>query len=495
MPKLSRPNILLICTDQQRFDSLGCYGNPHARTPHIDALARDGMVFETCYVQNPICAPSRASLMTGEYAHSHGLWANGTALPGGTKLFSQVLHDAGYDCGLVGKLHLAPLSDWQTEPRFADGFRVFEWSHAPTHGSPQNAYIKWLRKTYPEHYDAVFGPKAGFTPETSNRARTATPVTTLPVEAHYSRWIGDRTIAFIEEKDRPKDQPFFFVANFFDPHHPFGAPDTFRNLFDADKLPPPVGSAESLRSKPALLQAYSQKSYGGAAPGFVDYSEAELREIRAAYYAMVALIDSEVGRIMASLEQQGLANDTLVIFTSDHGEMLGDHALLLKGPMMFDCLTRVPLVMRWPGKLPAGSRREQIVQWIDLTSTILDAAGTADMPRAQGRSLLDLADGQNAGWREWALCEYRDSGHAAKVGPIHTTMLRWQQYKLVIWHGQPSGAHVRDGELYDLAADPDELTNLFHNEAFLDLRVRMYERMIDVMAATENRSQPRTGDW
>lgn len=496
MPARNLPNILLICTDQQRFDSLGCYGNRHAKTPNIDRVASEGAVFENCYVQNPICGPSRASLMTGEYPHSHGLWANGTALPPGTKLFSRSLGDAGYDCGLIGKLHLSPMSQFQTEQRHDDGFRVFDWAQSPGHGSPQNQYIKWLKENFPDHHRAIFENTVKITPETNNREMGAPPLTTLPVEAHFSHWVAERAISFISQPDRPEHQPFFLIANFFDPHHPFGAPEEVRGRFEASLLPPPKGGRAELENKPALQKAYSDKSYGGSAPGFADYTAEQIRELRAAYYAMIALVDDEVGRILACLEASGRAEDTLVIFTSDHGEMLGDHAMMLKGPMMYDPVTRVPLIMRWPGEIPGGIRRDELVQWIDLSSTMLDAAGMqGSMPRAQGRSLLDLARGQAVDWRDWALCEYRDSGHRAQMGPVHTTMLRWQKHKLVVWHGPPISGHERDGELYDLETDPDELNNLYHDDRYRGLRMMMYERLVDVMADTENRSQERFGDW
>ena len=218
---------------------------------------------------------------------------------------------------------------------------------------------------------------------------------------------------------------------------------------------------------------------------------------------MIALVDDEVGRVLAALDQSGRAQDTLVVFTSDHGEMLGDHQMLLKGPMLYDCCTRVPLILRWPGHVPSGQRRTELVQWIDLTSTFLAAAGSRGLPAAQGASLLGLAAGQAEGWREWALGEYRDSGHPgsdlALVDPrfagVHTTMLRWGEWKLVVWHGRPAVDRERDGELYCLAADPDELSNLFHDPAFRDQRDLMVARLLDVLDATEDRSPPRVAAW
>lgn len=488
MPQSRRPNILLLMTDQQRFDALGCAGNPHIKTPHLDRLAENGALFETCYVQNPICSPSRASFATGLYPHSHGLWANGVSLRGDMPLISKTLAEAGYDCGMAGKQHLAPCANG-AEPRLDDGYRVYKWSHDPIHRSLENSYHRWLEEKHPAIW-AGLGQNAGESAEAGNVAKGATAVDTLPVEAHYSHWIADEAIAFI---GAAREQPFYFMANFFDPHHPFGAPKPFRDLYDADALPPPSGNLAELGGKPSVQREYHDKSYGGHAPGFAEYSEAELREARAGYYAMVSMIDAEVGRILKALEDAGQIDDTLVIFTSDHGEMLGDHAIMLKGPMLYDALVRVPLIVSWPGRVRPGQRLSEIVQNIDLTATLADVAGVDR--EMQGESLLPLvAGGAASEWRDWALAEYRDSGHGASP-PVHTTMLRHKDMKLVVWHGSPATQRVRDGELYDLANDPRELANLYHDPAWRDERERMKDMLLDVMEATEWPRPERTAQW
>ncbi|MFF0345776.1 sulfatase [Kribbella sp. NPDC004875] len=472
-----RPNILLICTDQQRYDTLGAYGNDHVQTPNLDRLAADGVLFENCYVQNPVCSPSRASLMTSRYPHAHGLWANGVQLPDHEQFFTRTLADEGYDCGLVGKLHLSACKGGRLEPRHDDGFRVFRWAHDPYPGSSENQYHRWLKTAYPELYAQAVEPGG---PGFDN----------LPTEAHYSRWIGNETIDYLRDS-RDKDKPFCFVANFFDPHHGFGAPKEYLERYRAANLPRPVTREGELESKPAILTEASKESYGGHARGYLSYSEDELQDVKAAYWAMVTLVDDEVGRILAALEAEGLADNTIVVFTSDHGEMLGDHQLMLKGPMMYDCAVRVPLVVRWPGQLPAGERRTELVQWIDLAPTFLEAAGAPALPRGQGQSLLPLARGEaGAVGRGWALCEYRNSGHPYDPA-VHTTMLRTGQWKMVVYHGLPATDRERSGELYDLATDPLELDNLWDDAGHAVERLRLQEMLLDVLVATEDRSQPR----
>jgi arylsulfatase len=482
---VSRPNVLLICTDQQRYDSLGCYGNIHAQTPNVDQLAREGIVFGQCYTPSPVCAPARASLLTGRYPHAHGLWANGVCLPEDERLFTRDLADAGYDTGMVGKMHLAACFQGRTEPRHDDGLRLYDWAHDPSHGSPENAYHRWLAERHPELYARAIAQGTG------RQGHREVLWDTMPTEAHYSRFVGDRTIEFLREE---RDGPFFMWANFFDPHHPFVAPQEYLDRFDPDALPAPIGP-ETLPTKPPIYRDASAKSYAGHARGFVEHTPEEIRAIVHAYYAMVALIDDEVGRILGALDELGRREDTLVIFTSDHGEMLGDQGMLLKGPMMFDAAVRVPLVARWPGWIPAGRRSDELVQWHDLGATILNAAGLPPMPRGQALDLLPLARGdEDAPRRGWALCEYRDSGHPYDP-PVLTTMLRRGSWKLVVHHGSPATTRARTGELYDLAADPQERANLWDDPGHGPLRLELQETLLDALVATEARSQPREAHW
>jgi len=487
-----RPNILFICTDQQRGDSLGCTGASWAVTPNLDRLAADGALFEACYVQNPVCSPSRASLFTGKYPSNHGLYANGVPLPKDQQMFTRTLADAGYDCGMIGKQHLAPCDTWRTEPRRDDGYRVFEWAHGPNHRALENDYHRWLRKTHPGIYQDIF-PDTGANENTeySNRARTGTPIDHVPFEAHYSHWVGERALDFI---GHDRTGPFFLMANFFDPHHSFGAPQKFRDMIDADAIPAPVTKPGELDEKPAAHRAYSEKSYGGTAPGFQDYSGDEIKEIRAQYWAMIALIDHQVGRILQALEDAGQRDNTLVVFTSDHGEMLGNHRQLLKGPQLYEDLARVPLIMRWPARIPAGGTVANPVQWIDLTASLYEASACATGTGVQGQSLLPLAVQDAVEFRPWALCEYRDSGFETDP-KLMTTMLRHGEWKLIVWHGGPASAAARDGELYYLADDPHELHNLYHSPPHRSQRRLMKRHLLDAMASAEDRTHPQARSW
>jgi arylsulfatase A-like enzyme len=214
----------------------------------------------------------------------------------------------------------------------------------------------------------------------------------LGTRAESSRWIADETIDFLQSS-READEPFCFIANFFDPHHGFGAPEEYRRKYDDVDIPPPMTRDGELDGKPEIFTDAST-SWIGRARGYADHTYDELMEIRRAYYAMVSMVDDEVGRILTTLDEAGLADDTIVVFTSDHGEMLGDHQLLLKGPFMYEAAVHVPLIIRWPGPAEAGSRRSELVQWVDLAPTFLQAAGVAQPMAMQGESLAALMRGE-----------------------------------------------------------------------------------------------------
>lgn len=477
-----RSNILFLCADQLRSNAVGAYGNEEVHTPNIDRLAAQGVLFENCYAPNPVCAPSRATLMTGRWPHAHGLWANGVSLPESEQFFTKSLADVGYDTGLVGKLHLAACYAGRTERRFDDGLRMFRWAHDPSHRSSENAYHQWLKAAYPRLY------------ETAVDGREQVGFSTLPAEAHYSTWVGNETIEFLET-GREADKPFCFIANFYDPHHDFAAPQEYVDKYDAHSLSRPVTRDGELATKPPIQAEASERSYAGHLRGYTEYSAEELQDVKAAYYAMVTLVDDQVGRIIDSLDSAGLADNTLVVFTSDHGEMLGDHQLMLKGPMMYEGAVKVPLIFRWPGILPAGGRLPEFVQWTDLAPTFLDATGVTALPHAQGTSLLPLARGEQGQWdRDWALCEYRNSGHPYD-NPVHTTMLRHGRWKLIAYHGRPANSRDRTGELYDLSRDPNELDNLWDDPAHLTTRHELQEMLLDVLVSVEDRTQTRDDFW
>jgi choline-sulfatase len=479
------PNILWICTDQQRFDTLGCYGNAHVRTPHIDRLAADGVLFENAFCQSPICSPSRASFLTGRYPRTTRLRQNGQDIPPDEKLVTRLLADAGYVCGLSGKLHLSacrPIENPLGERRIDDGYQVFHWSHHPDRYDPRydhlaNQYTQWL---------AGQGQTYKTTPsEISSHVRIG-----MPERLHHTTWCADRAIDFMRAAPA-YERPWLFSVNIFDPHHPFDPPAEYlaRYLDRLDEIPLPDYVEGELADRPVWQRTDHDGAYSGQFMAHSRMTPRDHRAVRAAYWAMCDLIDVQVGRMLAALDESGQRDQTLVIYMSDHGEMLGDHGIYLKGPYFYEPLVRVPLILRWPGELTAGRRVSSLTELVDLAPTLLDAASAPRYAGMQGRSLLPLLRGDpSAREREDIYCEFYNANFSYSPA-AHATMLRTRRYKLTVAHDQPAG------ELYDLMADPGEHRNLWHDPAMLQTRAQLLQQLCDRMAFTADPLPPRTAPW
>lgn len=474
---MTKPNILWICTDQQRFDTIAALGNPHIRTPNLDRLASEGVAFTHAYAQSPVCTPSRASFLTGRYPRTTGARQNGQAIPADEVLVSRMLADAGYDCGLSGKLHLAPCKG-QVEKRIDDGYRVFHWSHHPHPDWPENEYMQWLTSSGHAWKDVYPGPKG----------KHAYPG--VPAELHQTTWCFDRAMDFIREQ---RDAPWLMSINCFDPHHPFDPPKEYLDRYDPDGLPDPKYKPGELANKPIFQQVDHDGAYGGMLLAFSKMTPRERREVTAAYYAMIELIDHNVGRILKMLDDTGRREDTIVIFMSDHGELLGDHGMYLKGPHMYDCSVRVPLIISWPGRFKSGLRSDALVELVDVVPTLLDAAGIPIPSRVQGKSLFDLCAGSADPHhhKDYVYTEYyvgQPFHRALKPQPL-VTMARNRTHKVSVFHG------MEVGELYDLQADPDEFDNLWASPRHRDLKMDMMKLCLDACVFTQDPMPERTADW
>ena len=374
------PNVLWICTDQQRFDTLGCYGNPFVQTPNIDRLAKSGMLFENAYAQSPICTPSRASFLTGRYPRTTRCRQNGQSIPSDERMLPRLLKDQlGYVCGLSGKLHTSfcnPDTLKGTELRIDDGYDEFHWSHDPNPVWPTNQYINWLHSQKVKFQTPLF--------EDSKVVRTG-----MPEQYHQTTWCAEKAINFIRT-NADYDVPWLFSVNIFDPHHAFDPPPEYlaRYLPHLDEIPLPNYTPHELDNKPHFQSLDHQSPYNGLhAGGFPAYDEMTDREhrlIKASYWAMIDLIDVQVGRMINELEETGQLDNTIIIFMSDHGEMLGDHGIYLKGPHLYDPAIHVPLIMSLPGTIPAGTRSSALVELVDVAPTLMEAAGVEPYVGMQG---------------------------------------------------------------------------------------------------------------
>lgn len=478
-----KPNVLWLCTDQQRFDTLGCYGNPFVQTPNLDRLAAEGVLFENAYSQSPVCTPSRASFLTGRYPRTTRCRQNGQAIPPDEVLVTKLLCDAGYVCGLAGKLHLAPCNPsvcQGTEKRIDDGYAEFSWSHDPSDVWFAHDYQQWLRDK---------GLRRGSKPFADSRY-----VQVIPSEEHsQTTWSIERAMSFIRRTSN-FEQPWLFSVNMFDPHHAFDPPVAALERYRAilDDIPLPNYVEGELENKPIWQQTDHGGAYGKRAGyPYKAMTGADHRWVRAAYWAMIDVIDTQVGRLLDFLEETGQRENTIVIFTSDHGEMLGDHGIYLKGPYFYEPAIRVPLIISGPGMLNNGSRSDALVELVDLAPTLLAASDMERHPGMQGQSLLPMLTGDTPldAHRDDVYCEYYNAMGWHRAPVAQATMVRDKRYKLVAAHG------TNGGELYDLETDAQETRNLWHDADYSGVRLAMQERLIDRMAWTVDPLPERQAPW
>ncbi len=488
-----QPNILWICTDSQRWDTLGCYGNRHVDSPNVDRLAGEGTLFEHCYAQSPLCTPSRGAFLTGRYPVTNKLRQNGQCIPEGEKLVTRALADDGYVCGLVGKLHLSAANRrflmgdrwWElpheerlvqgVERRIDDGYHEFHWYHSPSPLYRSGAYTQWCHRR---------GVEIRSTPREDSKDVT----NGMPPEHHEARFCAETAADFIE-RYADYAHPWLFSINIVDPHPGFNPPEVCLEpyLSRLDEIPLPDYVEGELDGKPSYQrERHGKTRYGG-------YSETDVgdphehRMCRAAYWAMCDNIDAHVGLMLEALERTGQRQDTLVIFTSDHGEMLGDHGLYVKGPFLYDPAVRVPLIVSWPGVVREGVVSPALVELADLAPTVLEAAGLDRLPGMQTRSLWPLLTGRQAAdrFRDDVYCEYYNANPDETA--IFLTMVRTDRHKIIVGHGRELG------ELYDLEEDPTETHNLWDDPAHAEVKMAMLKRACDRMAMTADPLPPRIG--
>jgi arylsulfatase len=469
----SRPNILLFCTDQQRFDTIHALGNQHIRTPNYDRLANQGVAFTNAYCQTPICTASRASFLTGCYASSMHVNRNGNQyFPAQytPRLISRILKNAGYDCGMVGKFHLASAYK-RVEPRLDDGYRLFEWSHAPRQDWPveQHAYMRWLRDQGVDFKKEYGAHRLPDWPDEYNAG--------IAARYHEAHWCADTAVSWIKGSLK---KPWFITVNTYAPHPPFQPPPEFLERMNPTALPPVLWGPREMENQARFTKVDFQSKPR-------DPATWPSRYMKAAYYAQNEFVDDCFGHVLDALEATGQRDNTLIVFTSDHGDAGGDHGLVHKGCRFYEGLAHVPLIFSWPARFRRGLQSRALVHLTDIVPTLLDATGLKLPDYVHGRSLFGIAAGKSDSGRhrEFAFSEYHDA--LDLPDHTHANMLRNERYKLVLYHGH------RSGELYDLEKDPREFTNLWDDPQHLALRAELTKQLFDhVMLATDS-GQPRIG--
>ncbi|MBT3533101.1 MAG: sulfatase-like hydrolase/transferase [Rhodospirillaceae bacterium] len=514
----NRPNFLFIITDQHRADYLGCSGHPVLRTPHLDSVAARGRRFDRFYVANPVCQPNRATLMTGRMPSLHGVRHNGISLSLRSNTFVDLLRANGYRTALLGKSHLqnfetrepimqrddppagqtwptgefaealkpAPEEErydqeqppsWSTDPNYRVNLPFYGYDHVDLctkHGDEVGGnYDHWLRERV-ENADGLRGPDNSLPHDyiCPQAWRTA-----IPEEFYPTNYVGDMTVDFLDRYAADDgDAPFYAAMSFPDPHHPFTPPGKYWDMYSPDDMtlpdsfhpgnrtpPPHVAWAQTARDDGTAV-IHSQNAFA--------VREREALEAMALTCGMITMVDDAIGRALGKLEELGLADNTVVIFTADHGDFLGDHGLMLKGPAHYEGVTNVPFI--WADTKDAAKPGvcSALAGTIDIGATVLDRAGIAPYNGYQGQSLLPLVEGTADRIHDSVLIE--DDQQRSYFGydsPPRIRTLITERWRMTMSHG------VSWGELYDLENDPDEMDNLWDDASHASVRAELTERL------------------
>ncbi|MHB1157113.1 MAG: sulfatase family protein [Phycisphaerales bacterium] len=512
--RTDRPNILLITSDQQHFDTLGV-DNPRIKTPALDRLARQGMKFNRAYCPNPTCTPTRGSLITGMYPATHGAWTLGTKVPEDAPTVGAALHEMGYATSLIGKAHFQPLAsgpgseslECQPILRDLDFWRTFNDTRTPWYGFDHvelarnhadeshvgQHYAIWMEerglKNWRDYFQPLPGDRSPLAPPVSHDVRSRSDMHwKLPAELHYTTWTGERTRAQIE-RAHGAGEPFFCWSSYHDPHPPYVVPEPWASMYDPadmpigsfvegefDHMPPPH---RMTRETHADFKSFGQWTHYVHGYHSHRHDPDQLRAAMAIYYGMISFMDHQIGLTLDTLDRLGVADNTLVVFTTDHGHFLGQHGLTAKGPFHYEDVVRIPMLARWPGRIAAGQTSSAIQSLVDYAPTFVEAAGGETPIWMQGVSQLNCWS-TGAAARHWAMVENHHEGAG-----VHLRTFITDRYKLTLYRD-------RDwGELFDLRDDPHELRNRFDDPAFAEARCELMRRMLNAELEREPTRMPR----
>jgi len=430
----SRPNILVIHADEHRIECLGAYGNADVKTPHIDQLAANGVRYDNSFCPFPVCTPSRYSLLSGQYVHDHCGWNNHSTLAPEIPTFPRVLRAAGYRTEAVGKMHFTPtyldvgfsemvLAEQNGPGRWDDDYHRYLMRHGLVDRNDlEDQLVREYRRFAPKEYWDTCGAL----------------VSNLPEEHHSTTWTAERAMETLQSWTAADAQ--LLMVGFIKPHHPFDPPAPWDRMYDPQKLTLLKGWIEQCLDR-------DLKFNRGYFP-HDQWSESSLRRVMAYYYATISQIDHQVGRMIQLLKDKGLYDNTMIVYTADHGDFMGYHHMLLKGNYMYDPVVKVPLIVKWPGSRKAGTVSPRMVNNIDLTRTLCREAGCRPPAEMVGQELQDDSDGHEL--------IFAEANNGRQV------MARSRTRKLIL---APPG---RENLFFDLEKDPQELNNRHESSAYKD---------------------------
>ncbi len=485
-------NVLFLITDAQRADHLGCAGNPIIKTPNLDRLAKEGIRFTNHFCTNPICMPNRATLATGVYPNVHGVRSNGINLRQNIPTIIQTLNKRGWYTAAIGKIHhqywLGPfrhksrsaesITDWTIKRD--KSYPVRENFPLPYYGYQEAEVVSGNGSVCSGHYLQWLEEKS---PEQANRMKQRVQnydnlfslfCDDIPEELYNTTYVKERTIAFIERYANGDygNKPFYLHCSFPDPHYPLYPPRQYQDMYKPDKvkLPPSFADIRNLYNHkflgPHLKNPPFKKAF------LRESSEKEVRKITALTYAAVSYVDYSIGQILAALDKLGYSDNTIVVFMSDHGDLMGDHGLLFKGPCPFNGVLQLPLIWKVPG-LTKPAVSNSLVSSIDYPKTILNTLNIPERhhpPDMQGFDITSILGNPNTKVRDCIFIENDE-----EIGPLEARLrhLIAENYKLTIYEGMSDY-----GDMYDRKNDPNELDNLWFKQDFKNERFKLVNKLL-----------------
>ncbi|MAV35478.1 MAG: arylsulfatase [Planctomycetaceae bacterium] len=468
----TRPNIILIITDQQRYDTVGGLGYDYMNTPHLDQLIREGVTFSDCHVTAASCAPARASLFKGYYPHTTGILKNADSWQ---RSWIELLNHAGYHCTNIGKMHTWPFETplgfheryvVENKDRYLEGRYYFdEWDKALRF----RGLVKQQRESYRKRTDY--------------KERLGAFEWELPEDAHPDHFVGDMAVWWLDHF--PRSDPLFLQIGFPGPHPPYDPIPRYTTEYLDRELPLLEVTPEELMNQPPPFQQMRKHNTEVDHDSVVhqlDPSPEQRHRQRAYYLANVTMIDEKLGQILEALKRNGYLENSIVIFTSDHGDCLTDHGHSQKWTM-YDQITRVPLIVWSESRFKGGRVVDRLCQQMDLGPTLLELAEIPIPTTLEAISLLPVLENTSLALRDVVFAEQAQDGILA--GTRFMTMVRNKRWKLVHFLDAPYG------QLFDLQNDPDEIHNLWEDAVAMPVR----QEMLAVLREWRIRSQLHTADW
>ncbi|GHH97989.1 sulfatase family protein [Neobacillus kokaensis] len=499
---MDRPNILLITSDQQHWNTIGAF-NKEVSTPNLDRLVKEGTTFSRAYCPNPTCTPSRSSIITGLYPSQHGAWSLGTKLLEDVHTVGDSLTEGGYRTSLIGKAHFQPLnateeySSLESYPILQD-LEFWQEFNGPFYGFD---HVELARNHVNEahvgqHY-ALWLEEKGcknwrdyFLPPTGTMDRSIKYKWEIPEEYHYNTWIAEQTNKRLEQY-KQEGESFFLWASFFDPHPPYLVSEPWDTMYDPEKLTVPVVTAGEHEKNPPHFQMTQEDN-----PDFSKYIESDIGNIgfrshvnvlhdeakknMAVYYGMVSMLDKYIGVILDRLDELGLADNTIVVFTSDHGHFFGQHGLHDKGGFHYEDLIKLPFIVRYPKRVPSGKISNSMQSLVDLAPTFLSFAGIPIPSLMTGVNQKDVWLGEKEEERDHIICEYR-----TQPTKVHLKTYVDRRYKITVYYNETYG------ELFDLQEDPGEICNLWDAPDYSEIKANLLLKYIWAELGKEPMKMPR----